>query len=207
MARKAAVIANIYHQKQIFAAQCFKNKQIQMNKQEIISALTKEYESFANYGAMLNDTDFMFSLNNQKWSAGQQLDHIYRSIAPISLALHIPKWLLGLLLGKANRASKTYPEVVAKYTKSLENGAVATRQFIPAVVSPKQKTTLQNKIIATTNKICKQINNFTETDLDTLLLPHPILGKMTLREMLFFSIYHVAHHHQNCIKNLELQNQ
>lgn len=178
-----------------------------MNKQEIISALTKQYGDFANYGAMLNDTDFMFSLNNQKWSAGQQLDHIYRSIAPVSLALRMPKWLLGLLFGKANRASKTYPEVVAKYIQSLENGAVATRQFIPAVISPKQKKTLQNKIIATTNKICKQLNNFTETNLDTLLLPHPILGKMTLREMLLFSIYHVEHHHQNCIKNLALHQQ
>ena len=30
--------------------------------------------------------------------------------------------------------------------------------------------------------------------LDHYLLPHPLLGKITLREMLFFSAYHIQHH-------------
>jgi len=33
-----------------------------------------------------------------------------------------------------------------------------------------------------------------EDDLDRVMLPHPLLGKLTLREMLFFTIYHVEHH-------------
>ena len=31
-------------------------------------------------------------------------------------------------------------------------------------------------------------------DLDAVLLPHPLLGKLTVREMLFFTVYHVQHH-------------
>jgi hypothetical protein len=27
-------------------------------------------------------------------------------------------------------------------------------------------------------------------------LPHPLLGKLTLREMIYFTIYHVQHHHK-----------
>jgi len=33
-----------------------------------------------------------------------------------------------------------------------------------------------------------------ETALDLYILPHPLLGKITLREMLYFTAYHVYHH-------------
>jgi hypothetical protein len=32
-----------------------------------------------------------------------------------------------------------------------------------------------------------------------LILPHPLLGKITIREMLYFTAYHVQHH-ENIIK-------
>ena len=31
-------------------------------------------------------------------------------------------------------------------------------------------------------------------DLDVYILPHPLLGKVTLREMLYFTIHHNEHH-------------
>ena len=40
-----------------------------------------------------------------------------------------------------------------------------------------------------------------EKDLDKYILPHPLLGRMPLREMLFFTIYHTQHH-TNSIKEL-----
>jgi hypothetical protein len=43
---------------------------------------------------------------------------------------------------------------------------------------------------------------FSEKDLDTLILPHPLLGKVTLREMLYFTIYHVQHHVEQVKTNL-----
>jgi hypothetical protein len=33
-----------------------------------------------------------------------------------------------------------------------------------------------------------------EKDLETLWMPHPILGKITAREMIHFVIYHAEHH-------------
>ena len=47
-------------------------------------------------------------------------------------------------------------------------------------------------------------DNILEKDLDFYVLPHPLIGKLTLREMLFFCIYHVQHHHkitQEIIRN------
>jgi hypothetical protein len=33
-----------------------------------------------------------------------------------------------------------------------------------------------------------------EESLDQLQLPHPLLGKIIIREMLFFTLYHHGHH-------------
>jgi len=43
-------------------------------------------------------------------------------------------------------------------------------------------------------KLIKQINNWSEEKLDKCLIPHPLLGKLILREMLFFTNWHTQHH-------------
>jgi hypothetical protein len=47
------------------------------------------------------------------------------------------------------------------------------------------------------------MDKFSEAQLDEYVLPHPILGKLTIREMLYFTIYHATHHHLATLKNLE----
>jgi hypothetical protein len=39
-----------------------------------------------------------------------------------------------------------------------------------------------------------RIASWDEAPLDRYCLPHPALGRLTVREMLFFSLYHNAHH-------------
>jgi hypothetical protein len=50
-----------------------------MTKQELIDRLILDHLKFTTYISQLSDKDFIFSLKNEKWSAGQQADHIYRS--------------------------------------------------------------------------------------------------------------------------------
>ena len=54
----------------------------------------------------------------------------------------------------------------------------------------KLKENLKNELV----KLCLSIEKISEEDLDYYVLPHPLLGKLTLREMLYFTIYHVKHH-------------
>lgn len=35
---------------------------------------------------------------------------------------------------------------------------------------------------------------WSETQLDSYLLPHPVLGRVTVREMLMFTLFHFDHH-------------
>jgi hypothetical protein len=78
----------------------------------------------------LSEADFVKS-ENGKWTAGQQLDHLYRSAKPLVLAFSLPPFFVKLLFGKANRPSKTYEEIVQKYEGTLANGAKASGSFVP----------------------------------------------------------------------------
>ena len=44
------------------------------------------------------------------------------------------------------------------------------------------------------NKLIKRVQQYDENALDHYILPHPLLGKLTMREMLFFTIHHNFHH-------------
>jgi hypothetical protein len=53
----------------------------------------------------------------------------------------------------------------------------------------------------------KRLKKYSEASLDELILPHPLLGKLTLREMLYFTIYHAGHHHHLIETALSEENQ
>lgn len=171
-----------------------------MTKQEIQSSLQAHHAAFTAYISGLSDEDYLFSLP-QKWSAGQQLDHIYRSVQPLTLALFIPSWILKLWIGKANRTSKSYEDLVAKYHLKLSEGGAASGRFLPEKATLDKKSVLIDKLTKVVKILAGRLEKYTETDLELLILPHPLLGKITLREMMYFTIYHVQHH-QNLTKEI-----
>jgi hypothetical protein len=173
-----------------------------MTRQDIQYKLQEKHIAFAELIVSLNDNDFLFSANG-KWTAGQQLDHIYRSVAAVKMGLTLPKLLIKLIVGKANRPSKDYEAVIAKYNLRLEAGGKAGGRFIPKPVKPDQKTELKEKLLKAVNSLCKKMEKYDEKQLDYYILPHPLLGKLTIREMLYFTIYHVEHHRKQVLKNLE----
>jgi hypothetical protein len=172
-----------------------------MNKKEIAEQLYKKHILFTNYIDSLSNKDFEYSYN-EKWSAGQQMDHIYRAVKPLTQALNLPHFILKLLFGKTNRAGKNYEELVKKYLSKLENGGRASGRFIPKKIVFIQKKTLINKLHHIVEKLILQVNKLSDAELDNLILPHPLLGKLTLREMMYFTIYHVEHHEEITKRNL-----
>jgi len=163
------------------------------NKQEIIAALDEKIIAFTNYIAGLNKEKFEASPNG-KWSAGQNLDHLIRAIQPLQMAYSLPKFVLRMVFGKTNRASRSYEEVVAKYKSKLSAGGRASGPFIPPVITFDKKDRLIKKYDQHKKKLTAKIEKQDEVDLDKYILPHPLLGKVTLREMLFFTIHHNQHH-------------
>ncbi len=175
---------------------------LKMTKTEIIAQLTNKHEALIKLIIGLDNADFVKSKAG-KWSAGQHLDHIARAINPITIGLFFPKFLIKLFLGKANRPSKTYKEVVQKYKDNLALGGVASGRFVPKTIGIDQKDKLHKTILKLVDILILQINDCTENELDTIIFPHPLLGRITLREMMYFTIYHAEHHQNIVIRDLK----
>jgi len=163
------------------------------DKPEIISALNEKIDAFNNYIAPLSKEQFEATPNG-KWSAGQNLDHLIRAIKPLQPAYGLPKIALRIMFGKTNRPSKTFDELVAKYKAKLAAGGRASGPFIPPFISFEKKDVLIRKYTEQKQKLIAKIERQSEKELDAYILPHPLLGKVTLREMLYFTIHHNEHH-------------
>ena len=163
------------------------------DKPQIISSLNEKVDAFNNYILRLNKEQFE-STPNGKWSAGQNLDHLIRSIKPLQLAYGLPKFALMTLFGKTNRPSRTYDELVTKYKTKVAAGGKASGPFIPPVIRFEKKDELIKKYAIHTQNLIAKIEKQSERELDSYILPHPLLGKVTLREMLYFTIHHNEHH-------------
>jgi DinB superfamily len=176
-----------------------------MNKQQIADKLRENHQKFTDYILSLNEQDFMFATYN-KWTAGQQLDHILRGVSPVKMALSLPKFVPKLLFGKPNRSSTSYENLVSNYQGNLALGGKASAKFIPPKISFDKREIIQKRLLTSVTGLCKKIERFSEKELDNSILPHPIIGKLTIREMLYFTIYHCEHHHQAVLRNLEKSN-
>ena len=173
-----------------------------MDRSAIITELNNKYSAFSDFVAGLSDDDFVFSLNSEKWSAGQQIDHLCRSVEPLNKGLGAPEFALKAMFGKSDHPSLSYDELVARYRAALAAGGTAPAPFRPEGIPFIRKTELVNTLTELVAKLCSKIEKCDENKFDILVLPHPLLGKLTFREMFYFTIYHAEHHHQHTKQNL-----
>lgn len=166
-----------------------------MTKSEILTMAEKTFSACTNYCKRINETDF-FDKPTNKWSVAENVQHLIISTNTATLAYWLPKFLVRWVGGKPNRNSRTYDELVAKYKKKLAEGGAASGRFVPkpiAINYGKEKL-MQYWIKATSKHIAAIQKNRSENDLDNYLVKHPLLGRITLRELCYFTIYHTEHH-------------
>ncbi len=173
-----------------------------MDKAKIVEELDRKYTGFVEFIDLMPEADFTFSLNGEKWSAGQQADHLCRSLAPLNKGLGAPEFVLKTMFGKSDHPSAGYDELVARYREAIAPGVVAPDAFRPEAIAFAQKDGLLEELCRQVEVLCKNIEKFSEDKLDILVLPHPLLGKLTLREMFYFTIYHAEHHHLHVEQSL-----
>jgi hypothetical protein len=166
-----------------------------LNKEEIIKQLHSATEEFTGYCSGI-DTHSFFRQPVKKWSVAQNVKHLIISANTTRLAFLLPKFVVRLYAGKPNRPSRSYDELVNKYKTKLAQGGKASGQFIPAVISLKAgKENMLDAFTKSMNRLTGNIEKkWTDDQLDNYIAPHPLLGKITLRELCYFTIYHTYHH-------------
>jgi hypothetical protein len=161
-------------------------------RDEILEALDRIQSESAAYWATFSAEEF-FAKIGQAWSPSENVRHLAKSIRPVTKALRLPRFVLRLMFGAPKRESVSYDALRERYLGKLAAGGEAGR-FAPSssVVSDQQAVL---DLQADANKELRAaVVRWTDAALDRNQIPHPLLGKLTVREMLFFTIYHQRHH-------------
>jgi hypothetical protein len=160
-----------------------------MTKQQLVDAFLKNHRDVVAYIAAMPADKLDVSVNG-KWPPRQQLGHIYLTIVPFTRAL-ASKEFIAEKFGKAERAGWDMDTVRANY---LQTSRKAPEVYDPVLNAPTDIAELQGKIEDTLAVIQQHFENYTEEDMDSLVLPHPLLGKLSIREMFYLMSYHPLHH-------------
>ena len=163
---------------------------------EIVAAFGEQQIASVAYWDTF-DTATFFRPIGSSWSPAQTVRHLTKSTRPVVKALAMPAIVLRILFGTAKRHSMTYDQVVSRYRQALAEGGRAGR-FAPSQRSADDlgawRRTIMAEFVAVDRELRKRISQWHDKQLDRFLLPHPLLGKLTVREMLFFTLYHQQHH-------------
>jgi hypothetical protein len=169
-------------------------------KQDIISELEYIFNKTTAFIEQTGDAIFNKSID-KKWSIAENIDHLSIAQNVTALSFNMPKSLLKQLFKTNNRTNWNYDETIWKYQRTLSDGGKANFAFQPKLSLTRNKKLVlyfwKNSCAAVLNAVKK----WNEEDLDIYIIPHPLIGKITMREFLFFSVYHVKHHLKT-IKNI-----
>lgn len=166
-----------------------------MQTPQLLQELTAAHQDFVALFNRFDKTTFESQLIPGKWTAGEQLLHILKSVRPVSTGLKLPIFIPKLLFGPPNREPMPYDVIVKNYQKKLAEGLTAPPRYEPSKVDFASREKLLAAVVSTVASIVKSAAARTERDLDSVTFPHPSLGKLSIREMLLFTLYHVRHHH------------
>lgn len=175
------------------------------SREDILAALDELLNQGLNFWTEFPPKRFATPIGDA-WSPADNVRHLIKSTLPVTKALKLPGLVLRSLFGPAKEASLSYGELVAKYKALLAAGGNAGK-FAPRTISvPDDLEAWQLKLISvcrdSLSDLSRAVGRWSESDLDQYRLPHPLLGKLTLREMLLFTLYHYTHHKANVVRRI-----
>lgn len=136
-----------------------------------------------------------FQANDDNWSPAENLVHLIKSVSPVSKAIKLPEMLAAGVFGTAQRPSMRYPEMSDRYLKLVLNKLQTTPPYAPNIEAAPADAEHEKQVMLTkwneiAERLLSALDAWTEDDLDQRTLPHPVMGDLTVREMLFFTLIH-----------------
>lgn len=168
---------------------------------EIVAAMTRLHSESERYLLGVPPAEFA-APQGEKWSPADHVRHLAKSTYPLVPALGLPKLLLGLRFGRRaadGGGSRSLTALRTDYRERLQQTGATAGRFAPSPKpAPDDLEAWQREVLGSwrsaVSGLAAKIPAWSEAALDRYQLPHPLLGKLTVREMLFFTVYHNAHH-------------
>lgn len=156
---------------------------------ELERALGQTGQEVGGFFAGLPGAAF-FDGDDERWSPAHHLAHLTVSNTPVASALGLPKDRLTVL--PSGRPARSYTEIQELYRVALSQGVRASGRFLPHPQGTSAE--LVTAYLGSVNLLRQAIGSWADEDLDRLALPHPVLGLLSVREMLYFTLLHNRHH-------------
>ena len=174
-----------------------------MDKESIANLLDEKHQKLIHW-LESQEAEKWVLCPEGKWTTGQVALHLLQSIKPLNTALSMPKFLLRFKFGKANREVRDYDTVVKRYQerlKSAPQGATFGPSRNMKIPKLRDKQYILCRLQVESKKLQYKTRKMSDKNLDTLILPHPLMGKMPVRELLMWTSYHVEHHTKQLIND------
>lgn len=168
-----------------------------MNSEEIINILEDKHKELFTWFENQSEEKWMEGPEG-RWTSGQHVQHLVDSLKMLNKALSVPKFIIKKKFGVSNRPSRNYDEVAKRYEERLAENLDRARNFNQNLKCPslKQRKSLLDVLQIQNKKLQYKTNKLKDKHFDTLLLPHPLMGKMTFREIIMWTAHHTDHHCQ-----------
>jgi len=161
----------------------------------LISNLILAYREALDFASSLDDSTYASPPLEGKWSPAQHLVHLIRSLGIVVWISSWPYALQRLVWGRSNRPSRSYDALVERYQARLAGiKAKSPVFFAPPSQSASQRHRIHQRLTRLTERYAEQLSKCPPVYLEHQVLPHPVLGKVTVREMALFSTYHSCLH-------------
>lgn len=166
---------------------------------ETAQALAEVECEVAEFFRFLSAEEFVLRVGDA-WTPAEHLLHLCTAVSAVARGFSINRWLLRLRFGRARSPSRRYLEVRDDYRERLSRGGRATGPYVPDREDSADERIEERRaaILARWGRVNSRLREaaerWSERELDRIRMPHPLLGMLSARELLFFTVYHNQHH-------------
>ena len=167
------------------------------SRDEICAAVKQLHADSVPYWSSFSTKAFLSPIGDA-WSPAENVRHLTKSMRAVSRGLKLPRLLVRIRFGTSSRPSRSFEQIREAYRATLARGGKAG-DFTPSprptpVDAEAERAQIMAYHAAAVGELCSLASRWSERDLDRLQFPHPLMGPLTVREMLLFMLYHNSHH-------------
>lgn len=167
------------------------------HRREIAATLRRLCADSELYWNAMPDEEFVAPLGSA-WSPADNVRHLTTSVRAVTRGMRLPRLLLRVLFPGGRGVSRRYEAIVRDYRARLAAGGRAGRFAPKPETVPGDPAAYRRALLAahreSVEALAAMVMQWTRTQVDGIQLPHPLLGRLTVREMLLFTVYHNVHH-------------
>ncbi len=166
-----------------------------MNKQQLSQLLDDKLDPITDWLATQPEGSFSIQKTTEKWSNGEHLEHLRKTTRAVNKGMKIPKLVLRWKFGVNKRDERTYEESTEIYLNKLKESNVKSPKHLTTEgVTEAGKDRIIKWFIEEKETMQHFIKKSSEAQLSKYVLPHPLVGKMSFREFVYFTAFHGEHH-------------